>query len=668
MKPAFPYIKLTLTIILIAFTPAFTAAQSIDKRPEKVDKLVLERITEANVVSEVWQKSLNYYRQQSQHKRVHVVKLPNELYKVKAFNVFANEKRKEFSFSMSQGASEFVIVQREVNVISDTEYAWLGDVYKKGTEEILGDATLIENKDGRITGSIDIDRMFFKVRTLKESKNNVIIEMSDEQNDEPQVDIGSKKNYDSNYGKFSKQETNITEEIKPIIEPIFDNNEKLQNTGVMRCSPEHIRVLVLYTPGADDDEDVNAEITLASQESNTSYTNSQITNVEMRVVARRLYNFTSTGNIQTDTQTLYGDNTAQDLRDQYDADVVVLLVENGTYGSQWGNAGTLVLDDHQAYAIVDVSKATGPHYTFTHEVGHIQAAFHNPENASTNTLYPAFGYGHRYTYSGCGFNQNCGNTTIMSFKDPYSNGGNTDWKKVKYFSNPNLSKNGKPLGIANQRENYRVLNDTRDDVADFVNEDELRASIGATYLSPDTYSFTSNPCGSSGTRSYQWRISQNPLAVGSASVVSTSQNYSTTFNSPGDWFVQVDVSDTNGQQATDVIRVYIEGSTCGPFDPCFKGVENPEGQEPNSVELLPAYPNPFNPSTQVSFTLPEPEDVNVSVYDISGKEVAELANKRFSAGVHRVNFEAANLSSGNYIIRMIVAGNIIESQTVTLIK
>ena len=204
MKPAFPYIKLTLTIILIAFTPAFTAAQSIDKRPEKVDKLVLERITEANVVSEVGQKSLNYYRQQSQHKRVHVVKLPNELYKVKAFNVFANEKRKEFSFSMSQGASEFVIVQREVNVISDTEYAWLGDVYKKGTEEILGDATLIENKDGRITGSIDIDRMFFKVRTLKESKNNVIIEMSDEQNDEPQVDIGSKKNYDSNYGKFSK--------------------------------------------------------------------------------------------------------------------------------------------------------------------------------------------------------------------------------------------------------------------------------------------------------------------------------------------------------------------------------------------------------------------------------------------------------------------------------
>jgi len=65
-----------------------------------------------------------------------------------------------------------------------------------------------------------------------------------------------------------------------------------------------------------------------------------------------------------------------------------------------------------------------------------------------------------------------------------------------------------------------------------------------------------------------------------------------------------------------------------------------------------AYPNPFNPTTVISYTLDVANHVTLSVYDVSGREVATLVDGYRSVGAHEVSFDASHLSSGVYIYRL----------------
>ena len=83
-----------------------------------------------------------------------------------------------------------------------------------------------------------------------------------------------------------------------------------------------------------------------------------------------------------------------------------------------------------------------------------------------------------------------------------------------------------------------------------------------------------------------------------------------------------------------------------------------EGQ-PVALEVLPTeytlnqnYPNPFNPSTVISFTLPTRSDYTVTIYNVSGQEVANF-NGSAEAGVQEIVWEAGNLASGIYFYRLI---------------
>ncbi len=72
----------------------------------------------------------------------------------------------------------------------------------------------------------------------------------------------------------------------------------------------------------------------------------------------------------------------------------------------------------------------------------------------------------------------------------------------------------------------------------------------------------------------------------------------------------------------------------------------------SKTELHQNHPNPFNPSTQISFTLSNSSNVNVSVYNALGQKVAELLNENMNAGSHDVEFNANNFASGFYFYRL----------------
>jgi len=73
-----------------------------------------------------------------------------------------------------------------------------------------------------------------------------------------------------------------------------------------------------------------------------------------------------------------------------------------------------------------------------------------------------------------------------------------------------------------------------------------------------------------------------------------------------------------------------------------------ENERPNSFQLFQNYPNPFNPVTSISFILPEPGNVTIDIYDITGRKVETIADGFRQAGSHCFSWNGEKFSSGLY--------------------
>jgi len=107
-----------------------------------------------------------------------------------------------------------------------------------------------------------------------------------------------------------------------------------------------------------------------------------------------------------------------------------------------------------------------------------------------------------------------------------------------------------------------------------------------------------------------------------------------------------------------LIRAYISFPT---------GVKQFVEASPAKFDLDQNFPNPFNPSTVISYRLPIISHVILKIYDVLGREVATLVNTRQTAGPHSVTFNAENLPSGVYFYH-ITAGNFSEARKLVLEK
>jgi len=96
-------------------------------------------------------------------------------------------------------------------------------------------------------------------------------------------------------------------------------------------------------------------------------------------------------------------------------------------------------------------------------------------------------------------------------------------------------------------------------------------------------------------------------------------------------------------------------------------IEKDKNVTPTHYFLSPNYPNPFNPSTVISFSIPKSENVTLKIYDMLGREIVSLVNERMDAGSYKVNFNASNLASGVYLCHM-TAGSFTQTQKMNFIK
>ncbi len=98
------------------------------------------------------------------------------------------------------------------------------------------------------------------------------------------------------------------------------------------------------------------------------------------------------------------------------------------------------------------------------------------------------------------------------------------------------------------------------------------------------------------------------------------------------------------------------------------GIDDRADQAPaRSFTLKQNYPNPFNPNTTIEFTLQKPGFVSLTVYDLYGKEVAQLAADKLSAGAHRYQWNAQGMASGVYYFRLESAGRV-QTRKALLLK
>ncbi len=79
------------------------------------------------------------------------------------------------------------------------------------------------------------------------------------------------------------------------------------------------------------------------------------------------------------------------------------------------------------------------------------------------------------------------------------------------------------------------------------------------------------------------------------------------------------------------------------------------------------FPNPFNPATNINFSIKEASQVNIKVFDLIGQQVAELVNEEKEAGSYSVSFDASHLPSGVYIYT-INSSNFVQTRKMLLIK
>ncbi|TKJ41064.1 hypothetical protein CEE37_05200 [candidate division LCP-89 bacterium B3_LCP] len=123
-------------------------------------------------------------------------------------------------------------------------------------------------------------------------------------------------------------------------------------------------------------------------------------------------------------------------------------------------------------------------------------------------------------------------------------------------------------------------------------------------------------------------------------------------------YIVAGATSSYGAGGSDVLLIRLDSET---------GVINLDQPQPLTYSLLHSFPNPFNPTTTISFSLPVAGSVKISVYDIQGNLVTTLADKWLAPGSYQAPFNAGDLSSGIYFAR-ITTGDFTQTQKLVLMK
>ncbi|MBD3289014.1 T9SS type A sorting domain-containing protein, partial [candidate division KSB1 bacterium] len=127
------------------------------------------------------------------------------------------------------------------------------------------------------------------------------------------------------------------------------------------------------------------------------------------------------------------------------------------------------------------------------------------------------------------------------------------------------------------------------------------------------------------------------------------------------------VSDLSSAQAANILAEGVANVNCPVVIVDMQTDVESETEVPLSYRLEQNFPNPFNPSTQINFSVASAERVTLKIYNIRGELVAEILNKRLEPGDYSIRWNALNKSSGLYFYTL-EAGSFKVTKKMTLLK
>jgi len=134
----------------------------------------------------------------------------------------------------------------------------------------------------------------------------------------------------------------------------------------------------------------------------------------------------------------------------------------------------------------------------------------------------------------------------------------------------------------------------------------------------------------------------------------TAKTDTTPGNYPEPWYLRAVRDAAFADDGNTLYLADYYGYTLKKFTAVVNSIDPVERQIPGSFTLYHNYPNPFNPSTTISFDLPKQSHVKLKVYDALGRLVGTFIDTQMKAGNHKYLFDGSNLASGTYYYKITV--------------
>lgn len=516
------------------------------------------------------------------------------------------------------------------NMRTERDYSWFGR-----SDDGYGSGVLVVN-NGMVSGHLTLDFVRYSLMPLGEGLHVLMT-----------IDFSA----------FPKDESEVQyrEKLKTAGPPVLDHIDydgdpmEAMPKALNNCS---IRYLIAFTTEVRDAlADVHGFIQLCIDSHNLINANSQGDhNVELAISVRVSYTSVG-GDFETDLERFKSTNDGfmdeiHGLRNQYDADVCQLLVNNGTgCGLAYGIGSSY----STAFAVTKRSCAVDNN-TFTHETGHLYGALHDP--FVDGTLLP-FPYGHGYVkISGAASTRW---RTVMSYNDHCESLG-SGCPRIPYWSNPDVSYDGNAAGTTFVHNNALVVR----------NQESVLAAYESQILNKNVTNTT--------VFADEWGNIEGTTTVTAPGGTSTSVDYRS--GSKGNYRAGSHITLKEGFWARDGADFVAYVGSCSnpqfflsPADENGMGGDQAFGIDAaNSAQSLHSdamkedlsvqiFPNPFADNVFIEVESPAGSSLKIDVYNMIGSLVLQAYEGPGSeTGILRVEALAGALPSGVYIVKVQVNG------------